>query len=214
MVSRRRLPSPNRQIADAWNDARKREPRLTQGEFARRTFPATTDPKTGERVAWSPRAGSRQLGRILRGEDSDVAQRLVDESYETRIANIEFTDDLGRPVGYANVLLPPGTSSFDAWKLQNSKQARRLASQLARGRLAGSAPYNVDRKQMRSARKVGAVRPVKVNPDPRYVGSISAMDPDPTESLRTRSTRRRIEESIERAVDPATDAFVDFLLGG
>lgn len=211
MASRKRLPPANRLITDAYHDAKRREPGLTQGEFARRTFPAMPD-QSGKRSVWDSRKGSRQLTRIMRGEDRQLAERLVSASYDLRVANVEFTDQSGVPIGFANVLLPPGTSSFDSYKLAHSRSGKQLARRMARGRLAASAPRLVQGSREGTPR-VSAVRPVKMNDDPRYVGEISALDPEPTESVKTSRTRQRISSAVERAADPSVDMFVDFLLG-
>lgn len=174
MPSRRALDPAARYIADAWDDAHRDNPSLTMGEFARRTFPPLTEKRgafgRGEMAAFEERAGGRLLGRILRGEADDTARQLLNLSYSTPIANIEFRNDKGY-VSYSNWLMPAGFSSFDAFRLTNTEDARRAAHMIARGRVRDSAPFGGDRT---GRGRIVAIRPIKVEQKRPYVGEFHA----------------------------------------
>lgn len=174
MASRRRLDPASRYIADAWDDAKRAHPDLTQGEFARRTFPVLTgNTRDPERRAWEEREGSRLLGRIMRGEAPDQARALLDASYAYNSASVEFRDRHGKTVSYANFQMPLGFSTFDAFRMEHSPSAAEAARRVARGRLADSPPFK-DRGDRSAAPYVAAVRPIKVNQKRPHVGEFRA----------------------------------------
>lgn len=178
MVSRRRLDPASRYIADAWTDAKRHHPNLTQGEFARRTFPILTErsgafAKDTERRAWEEREGSRLLGRIIRGDAPQQARQLLDASYGYNAATVEFRDRHGKTVSYANFQMPLGFSTFDAFKVERSPSAREHARRVARGRLNDSPPHK-DAGDRRAAPYVSAVRPIKVEQKRPFVGEFRA----------------------------------------
>lgn len=62
---------------------------------------------------------------------------------EQRVVNVEVRDDQGRITGYANVLLEPGTTTFDLYKMRNTPEGKRLARQIARKARRNSPPYEI-----------------------------------------------------------------------
>lgn len=178
MASRRRLDPASRYIADAWHDAKKHHPHLTQGEFARRTFPVLTErsgafAKDTGRTAWEERQGSRLLGRIIRGEAPAEARALLRESYNVNGASVEFRDRNNKIVSYANFQMPLGFSTFDAFRLERSPSAREHARRVARGRLNDSPPFK-NRGDRKAAPYVAAIRPIKIERKRPFVGEFRA----------------------------------------
>lgn len=178
MPSRRRLDPASRYIADAFDDAKRHHPDLTQGEFARRTFPVLTErggafARDKDRAAWEEREGSRLLGRILKGEASSEARALLNESYNVHGATVEFRDKAGKTVSYANFQMPLGFSTFDAFRVERSPSAREHARRIARGRLNDSPPFK-NRGDRRAAPYVAAVRPIKIEQRRPFVGEFRA----------------------------------------
>lgn len=182
MASRRPLDPASRYIASAWHDAKRADPTLTMGEFARRTFPPLSEKRgafgRAEQTAWEERAGGRLLGRIIRGDASQEARQLLDASF-INVANVEYRNEKGY-VSYSNWLMPEGTSTFDAFRLQHSEHARWVGRMIARGRVADSAPFGGDRT---GRGQVTAVRPVKVEQKRPFVGEFRA--PEPGKPFRT-----------------------------
>jgi len=159
MPSRRSLNPAARFIADAFDDARRRDPDVTMGEFARRTFP--TVPTKG--------SGARLLGKILRGDADDEAQSLINASYDTPVANVEYRNERGY-VSFSNWLMPAGFSTFDAFKMANDPAAnRQIQAMIQRGRVRDSAPFGGDRT---GRGRIAAVRPVRLQQRRPHVGEI------------------------------------------
>jgi len=169
MPSRRRLDPASRYIADAWDDARKHDSSLTMGEFARRTFPPMVEQRRGELAAWETREGGRLLGRIIRGDAPGEARQLLDASFDTPIVNVEYRNKSGY-VSYSNWLMPPGFSTFDAFRYEHSPDARRVTSLIDKGRVRDSAPFG----GQRGGGRITAVRPVKVEQRRPHVGEFRA----------------------------------------
>jgi len=161
MPSRRALDPASRHIADAWDDAKRHDPTLTMGEFARRTFPDVPE----------KREGGRRLGRILRGEGEPDARTLVAASYNVPVANVEYRNERGY-VSYSNWLMPPGWSTFDAFRMQHDPNANRdIQAMIQRGRVRDSAPFGGDR---RGRGRIAALRPVRTRQTKPHVGTIRA----------------------------------------
>lgn len=178
MVSKRRLDPASRYIADAWSDAKKRHPDLTQGEFARRTFPVLTErrgafAKDNDRKAWEEKQGSRLLGKIIKGEAPREARALLTESYNYNAATVEFRDKHGKTVSYANFQMPLGFSTFDAFRMETTRSAKEHARRIARGRFRDSPPFK-SRGDRKAAPYVAAVRPIKVRQTRPFVGEFRA----------------------------------------
>lgn len=171
MASRRPPDSASAYIADAWRDAKRAQPSLTMGEFARRTFPPLVEQRRGEMRAWEERQGARLLGRIIRGDAPTEARQLLDASF-IDVANIEYRNEKGY-VSYSNWLMPPGTSTFDAFRLQHSDAARWAGRMIARGRVRDSAPFGGDPT---GRGQVTAVRPIKIEQRRPYVGEFRVPD--------------------------------------
>lgn len=171
MPSRSRLDPASRYIADAWDAAKRTDPTLTKGEFARRTFPPLIEQRRGELRAWEEREGTRMLNRILNGEASGEARQLLDASF-INVANVEYRNNKGY-VSYSNWLMPPGTSTFDVFRLQDSEHAQFVGRMIARGRVRDSAPFGGDPT---GRGRVTAVRPIKVQQHRPYVGEFRMPD--------------------------------------
>lgn len=180
MVSRRRLDPASRQIADAWSDAKKRHPKLTQGEFARRTFPILSESygKDKERQAWEEREGSRLLGRIIKGDAPNEARELVSASYGYGAASVEFRNasDDDKVVSYANFQMPLGFSTFDAFKMETTQSARQYSARVRTGRLQDSMPFLARRARREGRVYVAAVRPIKVQQKRPFAGEFRQPD--------------------------------------
>lgn len=131
------------------------------GEFARRTFPDVPE----------KREGGRRLGRILRGEGEPDARTLVAASYNVPVANVEYRNERGY-VSYSNWLMPPGWSTFDAFRMQHDPNANRdIQAMIQRGRVRDSAPFGGDR---RGRGRIAALRPVRTRQTKPHVGTIRA----------------------------------------
>lgn len=149
-MARRRSPS-ERIIADAWRDAKAADPSLTQREFAAQAFPPYVE-RRGKRRYRSVETRARDLRRILSGKDTrartralgDQARDFVSAARRQTGANVEIRDAAGNIVGYGNVILPPGTSSFDLYRMRDSPEGRRLARQIARKVRRNSPPHEVE----------------------------------------------------------------------
>lgn len=142
-------------IARAWREARESNPGLTQREFAATAFPAEI--KRGNRTIYrSVETRARDLRRILSGKDTRARVRPVEvqasefvasarsTSRRPQVVNVEIRDSSDRITGYANVLIPPGTSTFDIYRIQKSPEGKQLARQIARQARRNSPPYDVD----------------------------------------------------------------------
>jgi hypothetical protein len=57
--------------------------------------------------------------------------------------NVEVRDSQGRITGYGNIMLEPGMTTFDVYRLRNSPEGRRLARQIARKVRRQSPPHDV-----------------------------------------------------------------------
>lgn len=182
MPDRSKLDPASRYIAEAWDDAKRHHPSLTQGEFARRTFPILSErhgafARDTDRRAWEEREGSRLLGKIIKGENPQQARQLLTESYNVNGATVEFRDKAGKTVSYANFQMPLGFSTFDAFRMERSPSARELSRRIARGRLRDSAPFPVEaRGDRRNAPYVAAVRPIKVRQKRPFIGEFRATE--------------------------------------
>lgn len=146
----RRSKADRRAIADAWRAAKRDNPRLTQREFASDAFPAYVE-RGGKRRFRSVETRARDLRRILSGKDTRARTRSIDDqasdfmraAKQTRAVNVEIRDGQGRIVGYGNIMLEPGMSTFDVYQLKDSPEGRRLARQIARKVRRQSPPHDV-----------------------------------------------------------------------
>lgn len=183
-------------IADAWRDAKASDPSLTQSRFAAEAFPPYVE-RGGKRRYRSVETRARDLRRILSGKDTRARVRplrqqaadFVKVARRQRGANVEIRNASGAIVGYGNVMLPPGTSSFDLYRLRDSPEGRRLARQIARKVRRGSPPHDVitiidpvtgrkilsrrispDAGSPAGEQHIGAIRQLRDPDKARYVG--------------------------------------------
>lgn len=146
----RRSSRDRRSITAAWRSAKEANPSLTQRQFAADAFPAYVE-RGGKRRFRSVETRARDLRRILSGKDTRARTRTIDEqssdfmraARQQRGVNVEIRDAQGRITGYGNILLEPGMSTFDVYRLKDSPEGRRLARQIARKVRRQSPPHDV-----------------------------------------------------------------------
>lgn len=146
----RRSRHDRRAIADAWRRAKADDPSLTQRQFAADAFPAYVD-RGGKRRFRSVETRARDLRRILSGKDTRARARSIEDqstdfmraARDQRAVNVEVRDSQGRITGYGNILLEPGMTTFDVYRLRNTPEGRRLARQIARKVRRNSPPHDV-----------------------------------------------------------------------
>jgi hypothetical protein len=151
----RQLTRAERRIVEAWTAAKGDDPTLTQREWAASAMPASVT--RGKREVYrTPETRARDLRRILSGKDTRKRTRSLESQAHDflrasqssprhpQVVNLELQDDSGRIIGYANVLLPPGTSTLDIYSMKDSPQGKQLAKQIARRARRDSPPYIVD----------------------------------------------------------------------
>lgn len=203
-------------IANAWRNAKAIDPTLTQGEFAQRTLPGRVGKKGLIEPLDQPTA-ARELRRIIRG-DSNKAAAYLDAARNNDGVNIEIKDRKGRIVGYANVLLPAGMSTFDIYALRDSPEARQLTKQVARRARRESPPHDIeDDDEIGSPAGdpyISSIRPLRNRRKP-FIGRFDA----PSSGLRSQSeygirTRARARAAFSRAIeDTPMPSWIDKLLG-
>ena len=146
----RRARHDRRAIADAWRRAKSDDPSLTQRQFAADAFPAYVE-RGGKRRFRSVETRARDLRRILSGKDTRARVRSIEDQSSDfmraargrRGINVEVRDASGRITGYGNIILEPGMTTFDVYRLRNSPEGRRLARQIARKVRRQSPPHDV-----------------------------------------------------------------------
>lgn len=111
-----RKPPPDRspdadRIARQWQDAHRRDPKMTKGEFAQRVFPPAVD-QFGRPVARTRRSAAGTLNAILVGRANDIASGLLEATSRRYFVTVGGEDDEGNTVWVANGSvtsgIPPG----------------------------------------------------------------------------------------------------------
>jgi hypothetical protein len=123
---------------------------LTQRQFAADAFPAYVE-RDGKRRFRSVETRARDLRRIISGKDTRARTRSIEDqssdfmraARDQRAVNVEVRDSQGRITGYGNIMLEPGMTTFDVYRLRNSPEGRRLARQIARKVRRNSPPHDV-----------------------------------------------------------------------
>jgi hypothetical protein len=140
----RDLPPENQRIWRAWQDARQRDPSLTQADFAMTVWP---QPRRGLVRRRAVKAGKKLApfdeSEILHRERQARARylRLVFEGKRVPKTLNQRADTIGGDFNVVvgrgdktksfNVILPGGVSRIDAYKLIDSPEIKRLARKRA-----------------------------------------------------------------------------------
>lgn len=131
----RDLPPENQRVALAWEEAKRRDPSLTQAEFSAAVFGGRRRGKGkalgGRPEEWTARqraADARYLRLILEGKRRPVT--LVKRADRGGVVNVAVRH--GGTFSSFNVRLPPGTSKLDAFKLRSSREFRKTLRAQAR----------------------------------------------------------------------------------
>lgn len=129
------LPPENQRVAQAWQDAKARNPRLTQAEFSAAVFGGRKRAKAkafgGPPESWPKRqaeADARYLRLILEGKRRPVT--LVRRADRGGVVNVAVRH--GDAYSSFNIRLPSGVSKLDAFRLRDSKQLRKIIREQAK----------------------------------------------------------------------------------
>lgn len=130
-----RLPPENQRVARAWEDAKRRDPSLTQAEFSAAVFGGRRRGKGkklgGQPEEWTARqraADARYLRLILEGKRRP--RTLLKRADRGGVVNVAVRH--GGSYSSFNVRLPPGTSKLDAFRIRNSREFRKTLRAQAR----------------------------------------------------------------------------------
>lgn len=203
-------------IERAWRNAKAADPSLTQGEFAQRTLPGRVN-KRGFVEPLDQRTAARELSKIIRGE-SNKAVEYLEAARANNGVNIEIKDRKGRIVGYANVLLPAGASTFDVYALRDTPEARRLVKQIARRARRDSPPHDTEDEDIGSPAGnpyISSIRPLRNRPLKPFIGTMSAPAHGLTEeSPNVIRTRARAAAAFRRATEAnAMPSWIERMIG-
>jgi hypothetical protein len=99
-------------IARQWEDAHRRDPRLTKGEFAQRVFPPAVD-QYGRPKPRSRRSAAGLLNAILAGRADDAASGLLEQAARDYYVTVGGEDDDGNTVWVVNALVESGKAPGD-----------------------------------------------------------------------------------------------------
>jgi hypothetical protein len=99
-------------IARQWEAAKKRDPRLTPGEWGQRVFPPQLD-REGRPVARSKRSAAGTLNAILQGRADDAADAILDRTVGRYKVTVGGENARGQTVWVANFGVTSGVSPGD-----------------------------------------------------------------------------------------------------
>jgi len=118
-VARKRRPDrpPERgddadRIARQWEAAKRRDPRLTPGEWAQRVFPARLDPE-GRPVARTKRGAAATLRAIIEGRADDTADAILSRTAGRYKITVGGENAQGETVWVANFGIDTGQAPGD-----------------------------------------------------------------------------------------------------
>lgn len=181
--SARRLPAENRRVLCAWQQAKKENPELTEGEFAMTIW---GPPKSSKRM--TPFLGEKERAELHKRQLQSRARyfRLVRSGERTPkklnySADHPTTRDLfnvtigsGKNTKSFNLILSQGTSRLDAFKMLKSKEMKKIARRVARA-LRGRYPADVELDLSDTPTSIRSIRqsrrPEQIFPSKRVVNA-------------------------------------------
>lgn len=159
-----RLPAESQRVARAWEDAKRRNPQLTQADFSAAVFGgrkrAPGKPFGGPPETWQRRqreADARYLRLVLEGKR--VPKKLVARADRGGVVNVGVRH--GRGWSSFNIRLPRGVSKLDAFTLSEQNRFRQIVNEQARSwakRYAEDlADFDTDEPNIRGVRRARRV---------------------------------------------------------